>query len=191
MQRNERDIPARKCRQISKGVILGTFAFVLPESDKKKRATIDKATHKWICILRAANGEDMSYFIKKVVFKLHDSFLDPTRMCDSPPYQVEECGWGEFDLLVTVHFVDSWEKPVEMYHSLRLYPPNGISPPMNQPVVNEIYDELVFQNPRDDFYEKLVQGPLGPPIPPSSKCTYPNLADHFSTYDEATELAPT
>jgi len=39
----------------------------------------DQHTHKWKVFVRGANNEDVSYFIKKVVFKLHESFANPNR----------------------------------------------------------------------------------------------------------------
>ena len=36
-------------------------------------------THAWTLFVRGVHGEDISYFIKKVVFKLHESFPNPLR----------------------------------------------------------------------------------------------------------------
>ena len=36
-------------------------------------------THKWTVFLRGCQNEDLSYFIKKVVFTLHNSFEKPKR----------------------------------------------------------------------------------------------------------------
>ena len=36
-------------------------------------------THKWTCLLRSPDGEDISHFIKKVVFELDPSFVNPRR----------------------------------------------------------------------------------------------------------------
>jgi YEATS domain-containing protein 4 len=37
------------------------------------------ASHKWTVYLRGIENEDLSYFIEKVSFKLHESFSEPTR----------------------------------------------------------------------------------------------------------------
>lgn len=56
---------------ISRYIIYGSQATFIkkPESNH---------THKWKVYVRGVN-EDLSFFIKKVVFKLHDSFSEPTR----------------------------------------------------------------------------------------------------------------
>jgi YEATS domain-containing protein 4 len=59
------------------------------------------------------------------VFKLHESFDTPSRTCAAPPYEVDELGWGEFEVNIKVYFVDQKEKPVSFYHLLKLYPVEG------------------------------------------------------------------
>lgn len=39
----------------------------------------------------------------------------------SPPFEVTEMGWGEFEAKMTLHFKDPQEKPVDILHQLRLY----------------------------------------------------------------------
>lgn len=39
----------------------------------------------------------------------------------SPPFEVTEMGWGEFEAKMTMHFKDPSEKPVDILHQLRLY----------------------------------------------------------------------
>ena len=64
--------------------------------------------------------------VSKVVFGLHTSFKQPTRTVESPPYEVTETGWGEFDITITVHFQpDANEKPLELAHMLKLYAAAG------------------------------------------------------------------
>lgn len=59
--------------QISKPIIYGTIATWLGRrSDEKK-------THSWICYVRGAQNEDLSYFIEKVIFVLHSSFDNTNR----------------------------------------------------------------------------------------------------------------
>ena len=63
-------------------------------------------THRWSLFVRGRHGEDISTYISKVVFSLHDSFENHTRTVSSPPYEVHETGWGEFEVLVNIHFKD-------------------------------------------------------------------------------------
>ena len=52
-----------------------------------------------------------------------------------PPYEVTENGWGEFDTRIRIHFRDPREEPLEILHSLKLYPPGNAPPSMKKPVV--------------------------------------------------------
>lgn len=162
----------RKNVTIRKPIVLGTYAFMLSIAEQKKRG--DNATHSWTCFLRSPDNEDISYYVKKVVFSLHPSFLNPNRVVEKCPFEVTECGWGEFDIMAKVYFVDSSEKPVEIKHFLRLYPPGTTDvrsvkfPSDNTPsecVASETYDEFIFYEPTEKFYEKLISGPIQPMAP--------------------------
>jgi YEATS domain-containing protein 4 len=90
--------------------------------------------------------KDLGCYISKVTFRLHDSFLQPTRIYDKAPYEVTETGWGEFEIKITVTFLDDLEKPVSFSHHLQLHPsPN--SDLSAKYVVLESYDEFVFHDP--------------------------------------------
>lgn len=39
----------------------------------------DQHTHKWSIYVRGINNEDISYFVKSVTFRLHESFAQPNR----------------------------------------------------------------------------------------------------------------
>ena len=76
------------------------------------------------------------------------------------PFEINQVGWGEFDIGVKIFFVDPAERPVEVTHSLKLYPdPN--QPPLStkRPIVNEKYDEVVFVEPTEYFAYLLDKGP--------------------------------
>ena len=92
--------------------------------------------------------------MSKVVFNLHPTFHNPTREVSDPPFELSEMGWGEFDLTAVLHFVDAaGEPPLELAHKLRLYSdadPQGTN--LKKPVVAEVYDEVVFTEPREAFW---------------------------------------
>lgn len=141
-------------------VVHGSHAVWLgPEKADESR------THRWHVYLRALDtlALDLSHFIDHVEFVLHESFRPPSRIVSTPPYELVEHGWGEFDILVRVHFRCSVERPVEFYHPLKLFPaaPPGAPPgppaePTRTPVVAEFYDEIVFQDPTENML-KLLQ----------------------------------
>ena len=75
--------------------------------------------------------------------------------CDTQPYEVTEFGWGEFELSIKIYFVDASERPVELFHHMKLYPLDGSTQVKKKPVVAEHYDEIVFHEPTESFYSKL------------------------------------
>lgn len=54
----------------------------------------------------------MSAYVKKVQFKLHESYANQTRIVTKPPYEVTETGWGEFEMIIKIFFHCPNEKPV-------------------------------------------------------------------------------
>lgn len=68
--------------------------------------SIRTQSHRWSVYVRGATNEDLSGVIKKVVFQLHPSFNNPVRVVESPPFELSECGWGEFEIAISLHFHD-------------------------------------------------------------------------------------
>ncbi|CAG8474599.1 7062_t:CDS:2, partial [Ambispora gerdemannii] len=142
---------------IVRPIIYGNVATPLPP---KKSAETDH-THKWTVSVKGVNGEDISYFIKKVVFKLHETYQNPLRTIENPPFEISETGWGEFELTMKLHFVpESGEKPVTLYHNLRLHPYEDdgsiLTSNKGKPVSSFQYDELVFTDPTETMYQILL-----------------------------------
>ena len=56
---------------------------------------------------------------------------------------MSETGWGEFEVQIKIHFVDSAERPVNAYHLLKLFntDPRVINGEL--PHAHEYYDEVV------------------------------------------------
>ncbi|SJX61207.1 related to YAF9-Component of a chromatin modifying complex [Sporisorium reilianum f. sp. reilianum] len=69
------------------------------------------------------NRDDISHYIKRVQFKLHDTYAQPTRNVDKFPFHVTETGWGEFEIQIKIFFVpEANEKPLTLFHHLKLHP---------------------------------------------------------------------
>jgi hypothetical protein len=86
-------------------IVYGSVAFYLgKEADEFQ-------THRWTLYIRGPNHEDLSVAISKVVFQLHASFSQPIRELTSPPFEVTECGWGEFEAQIRIVWKDPDEKP--------------------------------------------------------------------------------
>lgn len=65
--------------------------------------------------MRSSTNEDLGVVIKRAVFQLHSSFNNPTRVVEGPPFELSESGWGEFEIVITLHFhSDITEKPLHL-----------------------------------------------------------------------------
>lgn len=136
-------------------------------------------THKWTVYLRPAQNAVISHFIKHVEFQLHNSFSPQTRKLYDMPYEVNEFGWGEFDIIIRIYFHDTNEKHVEIIHPLSLFKSDGT--PSSEPVVSEFYDELVFTDPSEKMLNLLQSTPHGPHVKlPHSICA-PHYTDFTNT----------
>lgn len=80
-----------------------------------KKREEDGHTHSWTVYVRPYYNEDMSAYVKKVHFKLHESYANPNRIVFKPPYELQETGWGEFDIVIKIYFHDPNERPVSKY----------------------------------------------------------------------------
>lgn len=124
----------------------------------------DGHTHEWTVYLKSYTNEDMSSYIKKVAFKLHDSYAEPNRICLEPPYKVTESGWGEFEVIIKIHFFEpNHDRAVTIYHPLKLFNPH---PVITDYLVSESYDELIFAEPSPMMYDRLLKAH---PLPPQAQ----------------------
>lgn len=144
-----------KC-SISRPLLIGNTA--QPLGDRKDPSS--DHTHEWSVQVKGIKDEDISYFVKKVVFKLHDTYPNATRTIEAPPFQVTETGWGEFDVQVKIFFAtEAGEKPVALFHRLKLHPygPEAEAVKANGGFVSSWqYDEAVFNEPTEAMYEILT-----------------------------------
>ncbi|CAO3582769.1 unnamed protein product [Absidia cylindrospora] len=151
-----------------------------------KKASNSDHTHKWTVMLKGLNNEDLSYYIRKVVFRLHETYPNPLRTVEQPPFELTETGWVHFQVATS-------EKSVTLYHHLRLHPyeddVNGQPWPKDKPVSSLIYDELVFNEPTEAFKEILAKNnALQPNLPTKKPSGKDPLAPQFSVQLEQEEL---
>jgi YEATS domain-containing protein 4 len=109
----------------------------------------DGHTHKWSVYVRSFNNDDISTYVSKVQFRLHETYPNHVRVVSQAPFEVEESGWGEFETQITIYFADPNEKPVIFYHHLKLFSTDPEVVAGTKALVNEHYDELIFQEPSD------------------------------------------
>ncbi|XP_059045248.1 YEATS domain-containing protein 4 [Achroia grisella] len=115
-----------------------------------KKREEDGHTHQWTVYVKPYANEDMSAYIKKIHFKLHESYANPNRIVTKPPYELTETGWGEFEIVIKIYFHDPNERPVTLYHILKLFQSpvtEGAPPTVGRALVSESYEEIVFQEP--------------------------------------------
>ncbi|KAL0365617.1 UNVERIFIED_CONTAM: Transcription initiation factor TFIID subunitb [Sesamum angustifolium] len=148
---NEKKSLAKKLKdsEICIPIVYGNIAFWLG-----KKAS-EYQSHKWTVYVRGATNEDLGVVIKRAVFQLHSSFNNPTRIVDSPPFELSECGWGEFEIAITLHFHnDVCDKPLLLY-------PEDESGPLStkKPVVVESYDEVVIAEPSEALFARVQNHP--------------------------------
>lgn len=196
---------------IHRSIIYGNTATVLTAAERETCAFPDH-THRWTVAVRSAasapdsdivgGADDLSYFIKRVTFKLHDTYSNPTRNIDKPPFELSETGWGEFEIQIRVHFVaESGEKPITLYHHLKLhpwsltFPAPGTEPeipsPENAakfgPVHSWQYDEIVFTDPFQSFLTLLTAHPPTP-LPRTGKNPTPFHTSYPASLEETRKL---
>ncbi|KAG9339939.1 hypothetical protein JZ751_022254 [Albula glossodonta] len=111
-----------------------------------KKREEDGHTHQWTVYVKPYRNEDMSAYVKKIQFKLHESYGNPLRVVTKPPYEITETGWGEFEIVIKIFFIDPNERSVTLYHLLKLFQSDSSAMP-KKTVVSEFYDEMIFQDP--------------------------------------------
>lgn len=151
-----------KTLSVTRPIVYGNTAKKLGDVRPPNAPT--EHTHIWTIFVRGPQNEDISYYIKKVVFKLHDTYPDATRTVEAPPFELTETGWGEFEINIKIYFDDEAnEKTLNFYHHLRLHPYYNVSPDKPQQPDDEItsafYDEIVFNEPNEQFFKTLMDRP--------------------------------
>ncbi|GAB1600291.1 YEATS domain-containing protein 4-like [Argonauta hians] len=121
-----------------------------------KKREEDGHTHQWTVYVKSFRNEDLSNYVKKVHFKLHESYPNQNRVVTKPPYEVTETGWGEFEVVIKIYFNDSNERPVTLYHLLKLFQSETDIMLGKKSLVCEFYDELMFQDPTQMMHQLLT-----------------------------------
>ncbi|KAI5286451.1 NuA4 histone H4 acetyltransferase complex and the SWR1 complex subunit [Ascosphaera acerosa] len=147
--------------QVFRPFVFGTEAQPFGPDDRPAGIPADH-THKWRIFVAGVDGADVSYWLKKVQFKLHETYAQCVRNVERPPFEVHETGWGEFEIQVKLYFVpESLEKPQTLWHTLTLHPygEDAEGRKARREVVRSVnYEEVVFNEPVEQFYDTLTGG---------------------------------
>lgn len=163
-----------KGKQVARPFVYGTTARPFdPEKNPKPPHVPDEHTHSWTVFVKGVDDVDVTYWLKRVQFKLHESIPNHVRMIDGEPgkpFVVNETGWGEFEITIKMYYVqESGEKAQTLYHHLRLhaYGTDAEKAAMNAngEVVSWIYEEQLFNEPYEHFFDILTTGAMPPSDP--------------------------
>jgi YEATS domain-containing protein 4 len=157
--------------QIARPFIYGTTARPFdPKTNPKPAGVPDDHTHSWTVFVKGIDDTDITYWLRRVQFKLHESIPNHVRMVEAPepgkPFEVHETGWGEFEITIKLYYAtESSEKPQTLYHFLKLHPfarteeeKEALAKNGNGEVISWTYEEQLFNEPFEPFYEILTSG---------------------------------
>ncbi|KAL8999518.1 MAG: hypothetical protein Q9188_005868 [Gyalolechia gomerana] len=152
--------PRVKGVSIYRPFIFGSIAKPIDPASRPSNINADH-THQWTLYVKPCPPHpDLSYFVKKISFKLHETYTNSLRVVEAPPFEVTETGWGEFEVQIKIHFVpEANEKPQTIWHHLKLHPYGPDAERQRErkePVVSECYEEVVFNEPVEAFYDLLT-----------------------------------
>lgn len=163
-----------KGTQVSRPFVYGTTARPFDSvKNPKPDGVPDNHTHSWTAFLKGVDDTDITYWLSKVQFKLHDSYKDGPRMIHGEygkPFVIHETGWGEFEIAIKMHYVqESGEKPHTVYHNLKLHAFGNDDEQKVQKENGEIrswvYEEQIFNEPFEHFFDILTTGAIPPSDP--------------------------
>lgn len=159
--------------QIFRPFVYGTTARPFDEKTNPKPPGVpDDHTHSWTVFIKGIDDVDITYWLRRVQFKLHESIPNHVRMVEGvkgQPFQIHETGWGEFEITMKLYYVpESSEKPQTLYHHLRLHPFGRTEEEKEAmrlnggEVISWVYEEQIFNEPYEPFYDILISGALPP-----------------------------
>ncbi|KAK4032556.1 yeats family-domain-containing protein [Parachaetomium inaequale] len=159
--------------QIYRPFVYGTTAKPFDEKTNPKPPGVpDDHTHSWTVFVKGIDDVDITYWLRRVQFKLHESIPNHVRMIEgekNKPFLLHETGWGEFEITIKLYYVpESSEKPQTLYHHLRLHPYGRTDEEKENmrlnggQVLSWAYEEQLFNEPYEPFYEILTSGAMPP-----------------------------
>ncbi|CAH0399413.1 unnamed protein product [Chilo suppressalis] len=117
------------------------------EASLRSKKTPEGFTHDWEVFVRGQEGADISHFVDKVVFHLHETFPKPRRVVKEPPFSIKESGYAGFIFPIEIYLKNKDEpKKIKFSYDFTLQQ-SGV-----------LKDRYIFQNPNEDFRKKLLKG---------------------------------
>ncbi|KAF2634510.1 yeats-domain-containing protein [Massarina eburnea CBS 473.64] len=154
----------KRGKRISRNIIIGSEAWNLPpigHPDRPKGVPEDH-TKRWTVYVRQPDGDPaLTSWLNKVQFKIFNTYENPLRTCENPPFEVTETGWGGFNIDIRLHFQPfSGEKAQYRQHFLQLekYGSEDLQAHQEKSgcVRSEFMEVVQFNEPTEALYEALT-----------------------------------
>ncbi|XP_049872171.1 protein AF-9 [Pectinophora gossypiella] len=117
------------------------------EASLRSKKTPEGFTHDWEVFVRGQEGADISHFVDKVVFHLHETFPKPRRVVKEPPFSIKESGYAGFVFPIEIYLKNKDEpKKIKFSYDFTLQQSGFLK------------DRYIFQNPNEEFRKKLLKG---------------------------------
>jgi YEATS domain-containing protein 4 len=148
--------------QLTSLTVIGSQAWNLDPTATPTAPIPEGHTKGWRVYVKALDsGPSLDTWLKKVQFKLHMTYADPSRTIEAPPFQIQETGYGEFDIEMRLYFdSSSGEKAQYRSHRLRLEPYGSEEQQKMQKEVNMVTSEtceiVEFNEPSHEFFAKMT-----------------------------------
>ncbi|KAF2464257.1 yeats-domain-containing protein [Lindgomyces ingoldianus] len=153
-----------KNKRISRNIIIGSEAYTLPPlgDPSRPKGIPDDHTKRWTVYVRQPQGDpSLTTWLNKVQFKIFNTYENPLRTCENPPFEVTETGWGGFNIDIRLHFQPlSGEKAQYRQHFLQLEKYGDEKQQATQEasglVRAEFLEVVQFNEPTEALFEALT-----------------------------------
>ncbi|OCK76226.1 yeats-domain-containing protein [Lepidopterella palustris CBS 459.81] len=153
-----------KGKRITRNLIIGSVAYTLPPvgDPTRPKGIPDDHTKRWKIYVHQPEGDpDITVWLDKVTFELHESFENHLRTVVNPPFEINETGWGGFNMRVRLYFKPIvGEKAAYRPHTLQLEPWGDDDQKAKQEaegmVRSEICEVVEFNEPYEALFDALT-----------------------------------
>jgi YEATS domain-containing protein 4 len=157
--------------------VIGSEAWALPPlgHPDRPKGIPDDHTKRWTIYVRQPDGDPaLTTWLNKVSFKIFNTYENPLRMCESPPFEVTETGWGGFSIDIRLHFQPiSGEKAQYRQHFLQLekYGDEKMQAEQERTgcVRSEFLEVVQFNEPTEALYDALTAEDQWSHLAPAAK----------------------
>jgi YEATS domain-containing protein 4 len=142
--------------------VIGTEAWKLNDSNRPRNLKPGDTTGWRVYVRPVPGGPDISTWLKKVVFGLHETFPNPVRTIEAPPFELEESGYGGFIIVVKLYFQPvANEKQQQRTHFLQLEPYGDEALQAEQArsgiVRSEFVEFIEFNEPTEGLWDGMTK----------------------------------